>query len=84
MTPSQIIFIGMKLRALTRYEVPGYEDIRFFMAAMATQVNPFFAVAVALTSHRTPPGPANPASPTARAVKAFCHVVGALGPRFCS
>jgi hypothetical protein len=38
------------------------------VAELATWVCPLFAIAVALGSPRTPPGPANPVSPTARAV----------------
>ena len=39
------------------------------MAGLAAQVHAIFAVAVALGGPRTPHGPANPFSPTARAAK---------------
>jgi hypothetical protein len=48
------------------------------VAGLAThQVYPFFAVAMALASPRTHPGPATSFLPTARAVKAFYAVAGA-------
>ena len=44
-------------------------DSALAMAGLATQVHAVFAVAVALGGPRTPPGPANPFLPTARAAK---------------
>ena len=44
-------------------------DSALAMAGLATQVYALFAVAVALGGPRTPPCPANPFSPTARAAK---------------
>ena len=50
------------------------------MAGLATQVYAVFAVAVALGGPRTPPGPANPLSPTARAAKTLRGRCAAIWP----
>jgi hypothetical protein len=50
------------------------------MAGLATQVHAVFAVAVALGGPRTPPGPANPFSPTARAAKTVRGGCAAIWP----
>ena len=57
-------------------------DVALALAGLATQVYAFFAVAVALGEPWTPLGPANPFSPTTRAVKALRGGCAALGPRF--
>jgi hypothetical protein len=50
------------------------------MAGLATQVYALFAVAVALGGPRTPPGPANPFLPTARAAKTLRGACAAIWP----
>ena len=50
------------------------------MAGLASQVYAVFAVAVALGGPRTPPGPANPLSPTARAATALRGRCAAIWP----
>ena len=52
------------------------------LAGLAIQVHVLFAVAVALGGPRTPPGPANPFLPTARAAKTLRGGCAAIWPRF--
>ena len=55
-------------------------NVALAMAGLATQVYAVFAVAVALGGPRTPPGPANPFLPTARAAKTLRGACAAIWP----